>query len=84
MRFVKFQMIDLNPTCLIEIRCIYNVWIPILDSKNWIFISKKKNKKNIAHLMPNDKFEYNASAFSIITHRSTKYDKGSLVGTFQT
>ena len=32
--------------------------------------------------MPNDKFEYNASAFSIITHRPTKYAKGSLVGTF--
>ena len=34
------------------------------------------------NLMPNDKFEYNASAFSIITHRPTKYAKGSLVGTF--
>ena len=27
--------------------------------------------------MPNDKFDYNASAFSVLTHRPTKYAKRS-------
>ena len=61
----------------------FNTWIPIWDSKNWIF--RNLNKENLFtyrrkcckiknknmfwwNLMPNGECEYHASVFSIITH----------------